>query len=420
VSRARRLALLLAGLGLLGLAGASLPHLRAWCSLRRARGALLRRDFHGARADLEACLATWPRRADLRLLTARTCRRAGLPDEAEAHLDACRDSPEVEEARVLELALLRAQRGGLPEVEDYLRKQVEQGHPDAVLVLEVLTWEWMRTHRLPEARAYLDVWLGLSPDDPEALVRRGWVAERLFLFSGAVRDYEKALEREPGRDEVRLRLAEILTRTDGGGAGAAHYERLRESRPDDPEVLLGLARCRSQQGKEDEAEGLLDALLARHPGHPQALTERARLALARGQAARAERWLRKAAARAPHDREVVYGLARCLARRGKRAEAAAYRARLARIDEDRRRMHALVGRVLRSPRDAALRCEVGRLFLRNGFHSDGVRWLHGALQIDPECRPAHEALAAHHERQGNPEQAARHRAVLRWLEGRGP
>ena len=48
---------------------------------------------------------------------------------------------------------------------------------------------------------------------------------------------------------------------------------------------------------------------------------------------------------------------------------------------------------MRRPDDAALRCEGGLLFLRNGERREGVRWLREALRLDSRCEAARAALA---------------------------
>ena len=49
--------------------------------------------------------------------------------------------------------------------------------------------------------------------------------------------------------------------------------------------------------------------------------------------------------------------------------------------------------VMKRPGDAALRCEAGLLFLRNGERREGIRWLQMALRLDPGCEAARKALA---------------------------
>ena len=61
------------------------------------------------------------------------------------------------------------------------------------------------------------------------------------------------------------------------------------------------------------------------------------------------------------------------------------------------------------PRDPALHCEVGRLYLERGNKAAGEAWLLSALRLDPHYRPAHEALAQFYHEQGDEAKAAYHR-----------
>jgi len=64
------------------------------------------------------------------------------------------------------------------------------------------------------------------------------------------------------------------------------------------------------------------------------------------------------------------------------------------LDADLARLNAVRNEVLKRPDDAALRCEGGVLFLRNGEREEGLRWLQLALRLDPNYEPARAALKA--------------------------
>ncbi len=402
--------LLLVGLG----AGLASRHLGAWRHYRAGEAALARGDFAQARSDAAACLAVWPRSYAARLLAVRAARRAGDLDGAEHELAACQElRPEPTEETTLEWALLRAQRGGLASVEEYLRGRLDEGPADPIPILEVLTAELMRLRRLPEAQHYLDSWLQARSDDRDALTRRGWVKEHLFDRSAALADYRRALELAPADDDVRLRVAELLGQQMHLPEALREYEAVRGRRPQDPEVLLGVVRCLRQLGRADEARRQLEALLAARPEDAQLLHERGRLALDAGQPAEAETWLRRAADLAPHDHEVTYSLYRCLLRLGKTDEARPVSERLKQMEDDTARVRQLMPEVLRHPDDGDLRREIGVIFLRNGFTADGVCWLQTAVEVDPNNQRACLALADHYERSGQPDLAARYRALAR-------
>src|SRR5262249_25194756 len=56
-----------------------------------------------------------------------------------------------------------------------------------------------------------------------------------------------AVERNPGDDEMRLELAELLLENGGAGKAAGHLQDLINRNPDDPRPCVGLAEARFQQ-----------------------------------------------------------------------------------------------------------------------------------------------------------------------------
>jgi tetratricopeptide (TPR) repeat protein len=429
------------GVALLGLGvweGAR--HVRGWRHYAAALGALDRRDFPAALEELDACLEEWPSSASVRFLAARTARRANQPERAEAHLDECQRLGGSAEGLVLEGYLLRAQRGDQAAVEKKLLAFVHRDHPDTPYVLEVLTARWMADHRLKEALHYLELWQRRDPADREAVARRAWVLEQLRHFHSAIDGYRAALDMGPDQDRqendrLRLRLGELLLLTSRPREAAPHFEEMHERQPSNPAVLLGLARCRRLAGRTEEAARLLDTLLAAEPRHAEALAERGHVALAaaelphgdlerphrlaerglafdEGNVKAAEAWLRKALAARPHDRAALYALSQCLRNQGRHDEARKHQQEADRVRADEQRMGELMRQALDSPEDADVRCEVGRVFLRNSMAEDGVRWLRSALVHDPWHPGAHRALAEHYESLGQPDRAAPHRKAL--------
>jgi tetratricopeptide (TPR) repeat protein len=388
-------------------------HLWAWHHFRAGRAALDDRARAREALDhLAACRTVWDADPSVRLLSARAARLAGEGAVADEQLDAYWRLAGTTDEWVLERTLLRVQGEGLDaDAETYLLARLTADEATALAVLDALTTAYLMAHRLGEARERLDDWLRRRPHDSEALVRRAWAAEHLFLLPEALADYQAVLDREPGRWPVRQRVADILLQTERAPEALPHLERLATDRPDDAAVRLALARCRARLGQAEEARQLLDALI--ETGDPAAavLCERGKLALASGLDEEAEVWLRRAAGRAPHDRETVYQLRLCLERLGKEQEARDCASRLERIDADLKRMRVLMGQVLATPHDAVLRCEIGEIFLRNGLADDGVRWLGTALAEDPTCSRAHAALADYFERSGDAERRAFHRRL---------
>jgi len=411
----RPLASLLAA-ALLSLAGwggyEGYKSLRAWNHERAARQALAERNFKAARDHLRTCLDLRPNKASTHFLAAQAARRDGDLNAAEKHLLICQRLGDVTNDVTLEWALLLAQRGKLVEVEEYLNRRLAERDVNTPLILEELSWEYLRVHRLAEAGQLLEAWLALEPNNSEAWVRKGWIAEHLFNHAAALEAYGKALDLHPDRDSVRLRLVEILLLTNKPGDALGHLEQLCERSSDDPAVVVTLARCHRQLGHLDEARALLDDLLAARPRHSQALSERGMVAMDLNKPDQAEELLRRAADHGPFDKQILFNLYQCLERLDKKDEAAKVQARLKENEADLKRMRDIMKDVLRRPHDPAPRCEAGKIFLRNGFTDDGLHWLGTALQEDSSHQPTHQALADYYDQLGNAELAARHKSFL--------
>ncbi len=403
--RALALALLVAALAVAG--GVGVRHLRAQHHYRQAVAALDRYDFPAAEEHLAVCLETWPDGPATHFLAARLCRHSGHFGRAAEHLRTARRLGHPAEAIETEHLLLRARqhrdRAALAE----LQARVEAGDPETPAILEVLIQEYIDTYRLRQAAQALDRLLEYRPNHVKALVGRGFVKERLFDHGAAVRDYRAALALDPDNDEAQTKLAEALLITGPAAEAAAAFERLRQRHGDRPAVLLGLARSRRQQGQFEEARGLLDQLLKQKPDYAAALTERGKVALELGHPAEAEPWLRRAVQLAPNDRETRHQLYHCLRAAG-RPEAATHFARYQEIDAAMKRLDKVTRDVIAQPAEVKLRCEAAELFLRLGEPAEAVRWLQGALQIDPNHAGAHRALARHYRQTGRPDLAAPH------------
>src|SRR5262249_41821392 len=150
--------------------------------------------------------------------------------------------------------------------EGYLLDCVEKGHPDSVLLLEALTWGYLKTFRLPQADHTLKLWLEREPDNVQALLWRAEVIERGGQdYFKVLEYYDRVVDLEPENDPPRLRLADVLLLVNQPEDALAHFEQLRDRQPDNPAVLRGVARCWVGLGRLEEARRLLDAVLAVQP-----------------------------------------------------------------------------------------------------------------------------------------------------------
>jgi tetratricopeptide (TPR) repeat protein len=383
---------------------------RARSHQHSALEALEKWDFRQARAHLAYCVGVWPTDGHTRYLAAQAARRAGLLDEAEDHLRLAERAGYSPDQVSLEWALLRAQRGDVAEVEGQLLGRVAQDDLESPMILEALAMGYIHVYQLPKAGRCLDLLLQRQPRNVFALIWRGHCLEGIGVQEKAIEDYRKALDIDPDYDEARIRLADRLAiRLKRYAEAAEHFEVLRRRQPDNPRVAVGLARCRRLMGEGDKALPLLDVVLRVHPDDLEALAERGQLALDEGRADEAERYLRPAAAAPTPDRHVLHSLYRALQQLGKTDEAAAVLARGQKMDDDLKELAEVVKGIGTNPHDVALYCRAADICLRNGQEGEAVRWLGGALARDPDCAPAHAALAAYYDRKGLYDLAEQHR-----------
>jgi tetratricopeptide (TPR) repeat protein len=381
------------------------------------------RDFDRAWDHLTVCLKHQPDHAAAHFLAAQTARRADWYDRAERHLAECARLQESQPdavppgALAVERLLQAAQRGELSAaVEGPLQACVHEGDPYAPVILEALVRGYMNSFRLPKALEAATRLLELQPKNVQVLVWRGQTYARLGGADDARKDFRKALELDPDNDAALLGLAENLVAYAKAPEALKLLERLWRRQPDNEAMLLTLARCYRDLNRPEEAARVLDRLLASpklrsSPRFAQALNERAQLALNLGRPAEAESWARKALAVAPYELEVNYTLHRCLQHLKKGEEAQACHARIKDILADRALLDQAIRKVQESPRDPALRREVGLIFQRRGQHREAVAWFVSALNEDPHHRATHLSLADSYQGLGEPARAAHHRRL---------
>jgi tetratricopeptide (TPR) repeat protein len=385
----------------------------AW-QQRLAGRALADNQLDEAKQHIDRALQVRRRRTSTLLLAARINRLSGAYSEAEQYLFRCGQLDGMSEPVQLEWLLLRCQQGEVDELSPCLLALVEQRHPEAPAILETLASVYIRQTRYLEALLCLEHWLDRTPDSVRALDWRGWVCNQLDHREQALGNYERLLELQPGRTDIRLRLAQILVESSRQVEAAPHLERLLREAPDNPDVPVALAPCRVVQSRPEEARALLDAVLKDHPDHFDALFQRGKLELTLGHPAEAELWLRKALQVKPQNTEARYSLYRSLQEQPDRqAEAERERTRWEQASKKQDRLTLLLRKDLAAqPNNVELAGEAGELFLQLGEERRGLDWLRRALAINPRHVPSHRALLAYYERTNNTAKADEERRQL--------
>src|SRR5262245_14039939 len=135
-----------------------------------------RKELDGHRAArgrrwLERGASLTLRRSEYHLLCGRAARMLEEFDAAEQHLLECqRREGEPGEESTLEWAMLRAQRGDVDPVEEFLRKKVDHKHPQSTLILEAMAAGYLQLYRVFDAFNCLRQWSERGPEPARALV----------------------------------------------------------------------------------------------------------------------------------------------------------------------------------------------------------------------------------------------------------
>jgi predicted Zn-dependent protease len=387
-------------------------HLSAWRHRRAALAAAERGDFERAWQEMTVPLDVWPSDSQTHLLAARYARRANRISDATQQLRVCQDLEGVTRDNSLEGSLLRAQQGGLNEVESALHARVMKKDPDSVMILEALAKGYILVYRLNDAMIALGQLLELDPNHGQALFMRSRIlnaAERSML---AIEDLRRAVELYPARDDWRQELAELYLEHHFPNEALPLLQDLY-TRSDKPDVLLDLARAWRQTGEPEEARRVLDELLASHPFHADGLAEIGQLEKEAGHTETAEALLGAAFRLDPTSYHIGWSLYECLGALGKEEEAAQLREHLLKRKAALTRIHRIAMELAKVGRSPALRYEAGTLCLQLSLDDEGVRWLLSALHDDPNHGPTHQALAEYYERHEQTELAAQHRRQAR-------
>jgi tetratricopeptide (TPR) repeat protein len=391
------------------------PQAWAWYQLRSAKSALTHYHPEEARQSLSSCLGVWDYSSAAHLLMSRAARQDGDLETAARELSiAQRLTAGATNETAFEWALLQAAAGNVREVEEYLQKHVNQYPETGPLAWEALAEGYLRNHRNSDAMICLDTWLKRAPEDVRALELRG----RTFIAGKGVvngtKDFRRVLALDPNRRQTRWRLIVGLINLGTYDEAADLLESLVREQPDNPDYASRLARCYIMLNRRDEARQLLERMLAKYPDDGPCLRVRGQFALTHSSdttsAEEAEGWMRHAARILPEDYQTQWLLFESLRRQGKSAEANEQHQKAELVKDRMERLSELSSSKLgEQPLDPALHYEMGMLFIRTERADVGESWLLIALNLDPNHKPSHAALADYYGRIGKRQLAEEHR-----------
>jgi Flp pilus assembly protein TadD len=386
---------------------------RGHLAFERAEEALARYDFAAAREHVRLAGELGPRKPEVWLLGAQAARRDGDLNEAKHCLRRYRglagDTPDGR----LEASLQQVQLGDIESDVYELMAKADAGHLATEQILEALLVGSVHVYHFDRAAFWAHYLLTQFPKNPIGRLIRAQMDDVLGKRDRAAVGCRELLADFPDNAKAKILLAGLLFRAQQYEEAADLYNELRRKRPDDLSPLLGLERCRDRMGQRDEARVLVRELEVQFPANSEALLECGRFALADDRLADAERLLRRAIELAPSDHEVHYQLGLCLERTGKTEEAREHFERFKQVEADLVHLDRLLKAVVNNPRDPAPRREAGMICLRNGQPAEGLRWLQGAVEIAPNDKATHAALADYYMGQGDLKMSNYHRQRAR-------
>jgi len=381
--------------------------------LTAAEQSLAAYDFPEAQRRFDSCLALRPNDPAVLLLAAQAYRRDGLLDEAAEQLDRYQlalGAPTPESA--LQWSLVQVQRGNVKQHVHHLIEEIEIRHPASEQILESLAQGCVHVYRLDEASFWTKQLLDRYPHNPVGRLLDAQTHDTLRHREQSLEILRRLLDDYPKYDRARLSLAGLLFKTREYEEAITYYRELHERKPGEVSPLLGLISSLVKLERLDEARPLLQELEAKHADNSEALLECARFAMEQKRPADAEPLLRRATRLAPFDHEIHLELATCLEQLGQTEEASEHLERFRQIEGDMKQLDATFQAMVKAPIDPEPRLEAGRICLRNGQVTEGLRWLSGVLDLVPNHRATHQALAEYYESQGDHALAAYHRAYL--------
>jgi predicted Zn-dependent protease len=304
-------------------------------------------------------------------------------------------------------ALRACGQGRLAEAEPVLIEVLAR-RPNDVEARDALARAYTFADRPADALPHLSKLLEAKPDDPVYLKLRMEQYGKLKLRDGEYADARRLLEFEPGNDKLRksaMGLAFNLARF--AEADALCQECLRPD-PRDRSLRLWQANIRRALGDDEGAAKILDELIREDPKNYNALFFRGVLYDENGRPDRAVPLLWRVYHEDPtRKRTAGYQLSLALGKTNQHEDARRVLAEVQRL----RDIELYTDAIKSQPDNLELHVRLAESLLKDGHTADGVELLQTVLGKEPTFAPAHLALAAHYDKAGQADLAARHRKL---------
>ena len=377
--------------------------------LAQARSALRAHEDERALLHLEAARRLNPRFAETRLLLARAYRRTGRFDQVPDQLRRAFKFGAPQKRVQREEWLTYAQSGQFRKADPHLSGMLRDPGDDGAEICEAFVKGYFLTYRFDRALQLIDAWERDFPEDPQPHLYRGIYWEHFSNWNEAKKEFRLAWKMAPERNDIILHLAALLVRLHHYDEAEPLFLRYLKSDPDNPAVLSGWAKCQLLMGNTEEARRIFRRVLDIDADHFATRLAMGQLERAAARPQEALRWLKPVCEERPWDTEARYALATVLQSSGEQDAARRHFQFVSKAREGMLNAPLLTRKLLDQPRNTELRYRLGMVLLKYDNPTHGVVWLQSVLELQPNHRPAHAALAAYFAKDGQRALAEYHR-----------
>ena len=251
----------------------------------------------------------------------------------------------------------------------------------------------LRSQRLAEATALLNLLIPDSPGDPVPFIIRGRVKLLQSDFIAAEADFRAALQLDEKSAEAQVFLAELLRDTRRSDEAEPLFRSAMLSAEYQTRAATGLSECLRAKGDFAEAEQLLVAAAARDPKDGAAATELGRLLFENGQYEAAMKRLQLATELRPWSDDAHYLLAQSLSALKRNDEAKPHFDFVDAARKAHSELNRLSDQIAKAPNDVTLLVRTGELLAMYGDPQEAVAVLQSAISLAPDRKDAHRQLA---------------------------
>jgi len=393
---------ILLGIGITGAIIKARDELAVRADAQEARRLIAERKFDEASGPLDRWLKARPGSAEALFLTARGMFAANLIDEGFHVLERARSQGYPSQKIARQKAIILSHLGRHNEAEPVLRGLLlasSQLDPEAD---EALAKCYFETFQLGRAESVIDRWIRDAPDDPEPLLWKLKLAQKIKAESSVlVEIIQKVLQLDPNSDQAHLALAEIHLQKHRLDEAEQEFAAHMKLKPDASAAYLGLGIIALERGDEEGAVRNLDRAQSFDPRDVRPLLERGKLEVGRDRFESALTFIDRAMSIDAGEPEVHYQRNLVLTRLGRTAEAKAERDTSTRLRDERLQVQKLLTEMLVAPGDLDHQFEAARWLFEHGHPQEGLRWTEKILRDQPRHAKTNRLLADYYEKQGN-------------------